>query len=285
MAEFDPRIVRLGIEVGGKLKTYEGLALTASGSKSANALQGEATIKVMNLDRDTRDFLLTETSPYNRNRRRKQVFLDAGRLSTGTMRIFQGDITSATISQPPDIAMTLKARTCNFFKGELVAKSHPTTNLSAIARNVANDLGLELVFEATDKKIANFSFTGPALGQLDQLGAAGNVDSFIDGDTLVIKDKAAPLKNVSRTLSEDSGLIGIPEVTDRGVKITMLLASGVRLGGRIDLQSRMYKALSGSYTIYKLSFEIASRDTPFYWIAECWRPGAFFVKPGAPILP
>jgi hypothetical protein len=278
MAEFDPRIVIVGVEVDGRLKTYEGLNVAASGEKFANALQNEATIQITNLDKATRDYLLTETSPYSPNRKRKLITLDAGRESTGAWRVFAGDVVSATISQPPDIDLTLKARTGNYYRGEIVSKSHPTTNLSVIAGGVAKDLGLRLVFEAKDKKIGNYQFTGAAEKQVSQLGSAGGVDAFIDDQNLVVKNRAEPLQHYTSVLSEESGMIGIPEVTDKGVKVAMLLVPGVQLGGRLTLASKMNPALNGNYTIYKLSFEITSRDTAFYWIAECWRPGAAFRK-------
>lgn len=276
MAEFDPRIVIVGIEIGGKLKTYEGMNVSASGTKYANALQNEATIKITNLDKETRDYLLTETSPYSANRKRKLVTLDAGRVSTGSWRVFTGDIVSATVSQPPDIDIEMKARTGNFYRGEVISKSHPTTDLSTVARGVAKDLGLNLLFEADDKKIGGYGFTGAAEKQVEQLGNAGGVDAYIDDDDLVVKNRAQPLKNVTRILSEESGMIGIPEVTDKGIKVTMLLVPGVKLGGRITLNSEMFSALNGDYTIYKLGFEITSRDTAFYWVADCWRPSAAF---------
>jgi hypothetical protein len=276
---FDPRVVRLGIEIGGQLKWYDGLNVRARGSKSANALQGDATITVANLDRDTRNEILTATSPYSRDRRRKQVFLDAGRVGMGVFRVFQGDITSASVSQPPDIEIEIAARICQFYKGEIIARSYPTTNLSVIARGVAKDLGLALVFEATDRKVANYSFTGAALQQVEQLEQVGGVDAFVDDERLVVKDRAVALKNITHTLSETSGLVGIPEVTDSGVSMTLLLVPGVQIGGQIELESKMNPALSGKYSIYQLDFDITSRETSFYWTAHCWRPGVAFFRP------
>jgi hypothetical protein len=269
MAEFDPRIVRLGIEVAGRLKWYEGLAISASGTKYANALENECDIDVYNLSRETRDYLLTETSPYNHNPGRKKVILEAGRASTGAYRIYEGDITEATVSQPPDICLSIKSKTGQYDKGELVARSHPASDLSAIAKGVARDLGLALVFEATDKKIDNYSFTGGKLGQVAKLGQAGGVDAYVDDGTLVVKDSAAPLQGPSCVLSEGTGMVGIPEITEHGVKVTFLLVPGVKLGSSFTLDSSLYKAVNGEYSIYKLSFEISSRDVPFYWVAEC----------------
>src|SRR5690606_32285738 len=117
----DLRVVRLGIEIDGQLKTYEGLRIAASGAKFANPLQNEATITVDNLSAYDRNYLITETSPFNKNRKRKRVMLWVGRKRAGVHLIFSGDITGCTQSQPPDITLTIKAKTTQFYKGEITA--------------------------------------------------------------------------------------------------------------------------------------------------------------------
>jgi hypothetical protein len=270
--EIDPRRVRISIEVNGVLRAYEGLALAASGTKYANANQNECEVKITNLDKETRDYLLTETSPFNANRTPKRFIVEAGRESYGLSRIYTGVIASAIPSQPPDITVTIKALTANDKKGEVIARSQPgQVSLGRIAGQVAGDLGLALTFEATDRKIANYNYTGAALKQVDKLGEMGNVNAYVDDDKLVVKDAAAPLANQIRVLNLDTGLIGIPEITERGIKVKFLLDNVTVLGGALRVQSVIYPTVNGDYQIYKLGFDIASRDTPFYWIAEAKR--------------
>jgi hypothetical protein len=269
MNEIDPRLVRISIEVNGVLRGYDGLALTASGTKYANANQNECEVTLSNLDKETRDFILSETSPFNASRSPKRFIVEAGRVSYGLARIYEGVIASAVPTQPPDIAVTLKALTANDKKGVVIARSQPgMAPLSLIARQVANDLGTSMIFEADDKQIGNYNYSGGALKQVDKLGEAGGVDAFIDDNTLIIKRARRPLSNQIRILNADTGLIGIPEITERGVKVKFLLDNTTVLGGGLRLQSNIYPAVNGDYAIYKLGFDIASRDTPFYWIAE-----------------
>ena len=81
--ELDPRLLRVGFEIGGQLKLYDDLAITASGTKYANANQNECELKITNLDKETRDYLLTDSSPFNKNKTRKILTVEAGRVSTG----------------------------------------------------------------------------------------------------------------------------------------------------------------------------------------------------------
>ncbi len=270
--ELDPRLLRIGIEINGQLKLYEGLAMTASGTKYANANQNECEVKITNLDQATRDFLLTETSPFNKNKKRKLLTVEAGRVSTGYSLVFAGDITNAVGAQPPDITLTLKAATGDYAKGVIIASSQPAVApLKNIAAKVAKDLGLGLSFEATPKQISNYSYTGSKVKQVEHLGAMGRVNAYIDDAALIVKDFNAPLEKRTRELNLDTGMIGIPEFTEQGIKVKMLFDNQTVLGGGINVASKLNPAANGLYTVFKLGFELASRDTPFYYVAECTR--------------
>lgn len=272
MTNIDLRILRISIEVSGEMKTYEGLAMTARGSKFGSETQNNCDITILNLSKDVRNYILTETSPFNKNKTPKKVIVEAGRQSTGTARLFVGEIVSSSPTQPPDIGLSLKAQTGAFKKGELVANSMPPKErLSTIAQKVADDLEAKLEFEATDKMIANYSFSGAALRQVGALDAAGGVDVFHDDEVLVVKDRGKPRKNRVKVVNAGTGMIGVPEATERGVRVQVLYDLETDLGGRMDLTSELNPALDGSYTIYKVDFDLASRAEPWYYTIEASR--------------
>lgn len=279
MTVVDQRILRVGIEVSGQINWYEGsggfgLAITAKGNKGATDTQNTADVNIINLSKDVRNYILTETSPFNKNRTPKKLIIEAGRVSTGTARLFVGNITKSSPTQPPDIGLNMTAQTGAFKKGDVVARSGKAReNLSEISGRVAKDLEANLTFEATDKQIANYSFSGATLRQVNALAEAGNVDAYLDDETLVVKDRDKPLKNRVKIIDNTTGMIGIPEATERGVSIKILYDLQTDLGGRVDLTSELNPALDGSYTIYKLDFDLASRETPWYWEIEASRNG------------
>ena len=246
--------------------------MTASGTKYANANQNECEVKITNLDETTRNFLLTETSPFNKNKKRKILTVEAGRKSTGYVLVFAGDITNAVGAQPPDITLTLKAATGDYAKGQIIASSQPgVTPLQNISSRIAQDLGLSLIFEAKPKQISNYTFTGSAVKQVEQLGAMGRVNAYIDDLALIVKDFNAPLAKRTRELNLDTGMIGIPEFTEQGIKVKMLFDNQVVLGGGLSITSRLNPAANGLYTVSQLEFSLANRDTPFYYVASATR--------------
>lgn len=270
MQQLDERIVRVGIEVDGVLRVYQSpLKIIATGMKYANALQNEAEVKIANLDKNVIDYILTETSPFNLNKTPKRVTIEAGRVSTGVTQIFIGNIVSSSVGQPPDVELTLKCLTGNYDKGNIISRSQPgIAQLSQISQQVAGDLNVTLDFQATDKQISNYTYSGGALKQVEKLNDTGQVNAYIDDGVLVVKNLNLPLPGVITVLNLSTGMIGIPELTEQGIRVKFLLDGQTTLGGLLRVESIQEPAANGDYVVYKLGFEISTRDTPFYWIAE-----------------
>lgn len=275
----DTRIIIVEMQVAGGTKRYEckgqdGLAIEYTCTKMASGQMNEAEVKIANIVKADRDYLITATSPLQRPRQRKSITIYAGYESLGVSRRFVGDITSATPTQPPDIWLTLKAKTGFFARGDVVARSAGAqSNLSALSGNVAKDLGLTLDFQATDKGVASYAFTGGALLQVDKLGQAGLVDAYVDDDRLVVKDRGKGLAGRVRKLSEETGMIGMPEVDEKGVKVKMLMDPFTSVGSVLEIESKLNPAACGRFTVFKMRDNAAFRNTQFYIEAEAIRPG------------
>lgn len=273
---FDDRLLRIGLEIEGQMRFYEGLQMSVNGSKFASITQNETIIKITNLDKETRDFLLTEGTPFNRvrNTRRNRVVVEAGRESYGYVQVFEGDITTTTVSQPPDIVTTINALTANHQKGDIIGAQLPEmSSLSQITQQAADTLGVDLMFQATDKSVSNYTYNGSATGQLSAISDIGLFDVFIDDNQLVVKDKDVPLAGRRRILDLNRGMVGIPQFNEFGIKVTFLFDGETTIGTELEIISEIYPAANGTYSIYRLNFDLANRDEPFYLIAEARKIG------------
>lgn len=274
--QFDPRLIRVGVEVKNELQWFEGLYIQATITKVANATANDATIKIVNIDKRLRDYILTETTPWNFNRVRKRVIVEAGRQSYGMGRIFTGDICEVTPSQPPDVSITIKAKTNAWDKGNIVTRNNPARmQLKTIAQGVASSMGLTLMFEADDKTISNYAFTGAASKQVEHLAELGRVNAYIDDTNLVIKNIGKSVQSYTNVLSMDSGMVGIPEATEQGIRVKYLYEPTSRIGSLLDVVSKMYPGVNGKYIIYKMTYDISNRDDPFYIVAEAYKQGRY----------
>jgi len=269
----DPRVVKVGIQIGSELKIYEDLAIYATGSKFTNLNQGQAEVTLINLNRDERERLMTECSPFNSNPDQKSVIIECGNESTGTSVLYQGDIFRVSVTGKPDIGLILKCLTGNYRKESVVATSFDkSASFIDIAKKAAKDAALNFSFEGVTKNIGNFVFSGSAFDQIKSINDLTDDDVYIDNNELVIKerDKARTGSSV-KILNKTSGMVGIPESTENGVKVTMLYDPQVNVGSRIRLTSEINPVLNGDYLVYKLDFDISSRDTQYYLNAEARR--------------
>ena len=264
----DLRRLRIGIEVDDRMQYYEGLRMRAAGTKYANATQNECEVEIDGLRAETRNFLLTETSTFGGNKGKRRLTVEAGRVSTGLFEVFAGDITSAEISSPPDVTLTIRAKTNNANNGKVVSYSAGAIErLSVISQRVANDNGLSLMFQATDKNIANFSHSGTASQMVAKLAQAGGVRAFIDDGMLIVKDSDKAITNRVRVLNKDSGMVGIPRADEHGIEVTYLADDTPVIGGRLRIESKMNPSLNGDYVINQLRFELATHDDAWFYTA------------------
>jgi hypothetical protein len=276
----DPRIVRLSVEINGVFHVFEGLDIVARGRKTTNPQENACEVTISNLTKNDRDYILTATSPFiGRQRTAKKMIVEAGRVSTGVRRLFYGDITASQITQPPDIGLTLRFQTGAHKKGVVVARQgREVQPLSSLAAGVAKDMGVGLTFEADDIPIANYSFSGAVAGQLETLSSAGNVDVFVDDTNLIVKNKGVALRNRVRILNKTSGMIGIPEFTERGLRVRAMIDAETTVGGTVRIESQLNPAANGDYVVYSLGFDVASRREAFYYEIEAQRPGQIVRK-------
>lgn len=270
---FDKRLVEVDLELElGQMTTFSELAIFASGKKYGSAIMNECELRIYNLTENQRNYILTQASPLKSPRTLINMNLRIGRESYGTFLLFTGNVISCNVTQPPDIGVTLRSLTCNFFTGTILGNTQPAnTLLSVIAQSVADSFTppLTLSFQATDKMINNYSQTGAATNGVDKLNQMGGVQAFIDNNTLIVIDSDKARDGDSIMIDETTGMIGIPQVTDQGVIVGVMVNNQIELGGSITVKSVMNPAANGTYKVVKINFEIANRDQPFWYVLEC----------------
>ena len=265
----DNRIVRVGLEIDGKMNLYSDLKVVAAGVKYANPLQNECTLSITGLNAETRNYLVREAK--NKESVIK-LTLEVGRKSSGLFILFVGDVASAVSGMPPDVTLTIKAKTNNANNAKIVVTNgQAMQKLSNIAQIVADNNSLGLKFEATDKNIANYSFSGAASKQIHHLQQAGSVKAFVDDKFLIVKDSDKAAKGRRRVLNMNSGMVGIPRDTDDGIEAVYLIDGESELGGQLTVESKMNESINGDYIIEQLKFNVATHDDPFFYTAVCKR--------------
>ena len=271
--KLDNRVVIATITIDGDATTYQGISIEAKGIKVSNTIMGQCDVTILNVKREDRERILKETNPFFGTGKTISISIEAGRESYGTTVLYTGTVFRSRATPKPNVGLALKCIQGYDNRAKIVSRSATEiTDLSSIARWVAEDNGYNLSFEITDKKIARYSFTGSAQASLNQLAElTDGANVYVDNKTLYIKESGKPAGGLPvRILDKTSGLLSA-EGTEYGVKVKMLFDSVTKIGGQIDLTSELDPSLNGSYVVRKLPFHITSRGQPFYYVAECNR--------------
>lgn len=288
---FDDRLVTVDIDAGDQQFSFDqSYYILATGTKFTDGSIGEAAVRIDNIDKKTRDYLVNKTSPWNPQRSYVNLTLSVGRKSKGTFVLFTGQCRASNPSQPPDIGLTFTALAMGAQLGNIGSLSGGATNtLRAICVQIAAQLPNPMTGQAgipldypnyvVSPQIQNYSFNGPLIKQIDKINALGYVDAAIDNNTLTVRNRGQGTMNTApKIISRTTGMVGVPEVNELGVRVTVLIYEELKGFDQVTIQSLLNAAANGTFYIYQLGFEVASRETPFYWLAET-RP---FVLGAAP---
>ena len=269
---FDDRLVTLQIDIEGQSFTFDqSYYMIATGQAYTNGNFGECALRIDNIAKTTRDFLVTKTSQWNLNRTNADISLSVGRASYGTFQIFNGNAIASNPTQPPDIGLTIRSLSKAALLGYPNAFTAPSmATLKTVCEQVAQSAGLTLDFQATtNPNIGNYRFTGAVGKQIQKLNELG-VSAYISqsSNVLVVTDYLKPRNLPPVQINAQNGMIGVPEVTEVGVRVKMLINNQVQIGAPAQVTSVANPAANGTFIINKLGYEIASRDTPFYWVLD-----------------
>ena len=122
---------------------------------------------------------------------------------------------------------------------------------------------------------------------LRDLADAHDFNFTLEGNRIRVLKKGSALKNRPLLIGQDTGMIGSPEVTEYGVNVSVNLNPGVRLGQKIEIDSRtpnvaissvLYQNIEtvvdvGTYTVQQISHSGDSHGDKWESKLTGWRFG------------
>lgn len=288
----DKRIAYVQIQTPSGDKEIRNIGMKFRVNRKMSETGSTANVSIANLSREDVEYLTTYMSPYIDQSKRKKINIFAGYENTGVGLIFSGDIYSALPEGLPDTWLNIEAKTNYYNQQNIISYSSTAATTKQIAENYAAQSGLQLVWESTSQKVIDsFNYSGAKAKMLNALNKMDDFIIFIDNGLLKVMDKiserpaqiepekqaTAPQstqtrQDVSTTkkagyvkyINQDSGLIGIPQPDEYGVKFKVLLDPTINLGDWIYLASKRLPIVNGYYQVYELTFDGATRETQFY---------------------
>jgi hypothetical protein len=265
---FNPRVVIVGVQINGTWHYFQNLDIRVQGQRFWSGTAAFCTIRLSNLTREERNWLLTNASPVlAKGSKPANVSVDVGREIGGVFRLFQGTCYTSTVTPPPDIGITFRTLDSSALASAIQPNSlGALTRLSTIAQYVAQHTGNILDFQVTtDINVANFTFPSNTNDLIPRLNRIGGITATAYNGTLVVRDANGFNKNRGFVLSQDTGMVGMPQACESGCIAQMLVQGDVQIGDLITVKSVKNPSVNGSYRVSQIAFDIANRDAPFFY--------------------
>lgn len=269
----DKRVCYVQIQTPSGDKEIRNISIKGRITRKKSETGSTAKISIANLSREDVEYLTTYTSPYIDQSKKKRINIFAGYESTGVSMIFSGDIYSALPEGLPDTWLNIEAKTEYFNQQNIITISQSRMNTKSIATIVANQLNLALVWRSKSEKFIDaFNFTGAKTKLLSRLNELDNFTAFVDNGSLLVIDNNEQPPETSTTkqngfikvINGDSGLIGLPQPDEHGVKLKVLLDPSVNLGDWFKLESQRLPIVNGFYQVYEMTYDFATREPQYY---------------------
>ena len=214
------------VTASGEIKRLEGIDVKFSIHKYMGVVMNEANIELYNLAKEDVEYLTTFTSQFIAYEKRKRIRIFGGYKNTSVALLFDGDITEAIPSTPPDICLRCKAMTGHYGNSTIISKSitQPIA-VKDMLKQASGWIGKEIKdFTTTDKKINGFYYTGAATQLIGQINNIPNITCYEDDEAICVVDSKSPnIDKEIRKINSSSGMIGIPQPDALGIKVNILL--------------------------------------------------------------
>lgn len=214
--------------------------------------------------------------------RRNTVIISAGDDNSGVAVIFIGTISEAWIAAQgsPEVSFNVSALAGYFYALKPVApvSFKGTVDAALVVRSIALQMrpegapadgpaltGLRVQNDGVSVQIDNPYLHGTSLAQLNDIAVQGNFNLIIENNVVFIWPGGGARGQDIPLINKDTGLVGYPDRTQTGIRLTTLFNPNLKFGQKIQVQSQI--TIANRHTME------ATSDTPAL-LAGYWSPNS-----------
>lgn len=259
----------------GQSVTLSGLRMRAELANPGGESMGMLQMRVFGMDPQMMNRLTTIGQVNRAIRTKNAVMLAAGEVGNALHGVFQGTIFDAwaDYNSAPDVAFTVIAyagldlavtpASALSFKG--------SADVAQIMERIANSAGLAFENNGVSVQLANPYLPGTPLAQIRACARAANIRYVIDRGVLAIWPKSGNRAGTVPLISADTGMVGYPALSSKGMSITTLFNPDIALGADVEVQSAIPMAC-GKFRVFNVNHSLSCRvaDGPWFSRVDCY---------------
>lgn len=256
---------------GSNTLTVTGLKTWFTMSQVGGVSRDAVHLVVFGLTQSQMNQLSTYGMPPDQNFN-NEVTVQAGDAVSGMATVFQGTITSADANYgPPEASLVVRAYLGQYISVAPAASLsyRGTADAATIMGNIAQKMGLTLENSGVNVKLSNPYFSGSLFDQAKSCARAGNFYAVLDGknNVLAIWPKGQNRNGSVLTISPQSGLVGYPEFTLKGVVFTAVWNPNIIFGRAVKLISSL-QAATGMWVPMQIDTNLQSETPDGAWFMQ-----------------
>lgn len=247
-----------------------------------NGMASDSRIEVYNLNRKDLGYLSTIARTYLQ---KNYLFRLYAGYEGEEKLLFSGRAIQAIPTSYPDVILEMNGMSGLEWWGEKMETSKSDTTVMDLIDTAAQKMGYQVNVddklrknnELLNKSIENYSFTGSPMDMLQECqNMMGGVSSdpqtvfiSVNNDQINIWSPSVESKNKKLLISKDTGMIGLPQPTETGCKVKILMNTGISTGDVVEVKSERIDVLNGDYYVIGITHEGETRGKSWYSTLTC----------------
>lgn len=242
---------------------FKGVRTSVTISRAGGGSYAELQLRVNGMSLSDMNTLSTLGKPLA-DVRINTVTVVAGSEDAGEGVVFAGNIREAWVdmASAPDGVFIVNGYTALVEKLKPIPASsfQGQADVATILAGLAVQMGLSFENNGVQVQLANPYYAGTGVAQVQKCVQAANINHTIDNGVLAIWPKNGSRGGAIPLISPATGLVGYPQHTENGIRLTTLFNPSIALGTRIQLESVLTPS-SGIWTVFSMSLELEA-ETP-----------------------
>lgn len=262
----------------GDTVTLSGLRMMVEATNPGGESMGQAHITVHGMAFDMMNKLTTIGQVNRAIRTKNSVVITAGDKGGTLNTVFEGTIFDAwgDYNRAPDVAFDIIA-----YAGmdSAVTPAEPlsfkgSADVGGIMQQLAQSMGLAFENNGVEVQLSNPYLSGSLLAQVKSCARAADIRYIIDRGTLAIWPKTGGRDSEIPLISPDTGMVGYPALSSKGMSVQMIYNPNVTFGGDVEVKSSIPMAC-GKFRVFNLAHTLAclTPSGPWFTYMDCYNVG------------
>ena len=266
-----------GEDVGDTV-TLSKTRMTADISNPGGESMGMCQLRVYGLEQSLMNKLSTIGQVNVAIRAKNSILLAAGEEGETLSTAFQGTILDAwaDYNSAPDVAFNIIAYAgLDVAVKPVQATSYKgATSVTDIIYDIAKEMELALEYYGDDVSISNPYLAGTSLAKLRAITRAAGLLWSIERGTLAVWNRNSGRGTEIPLISPETGMVGYPSLSSKGMTVRMLFNQNIRIGGDIQAQSAIPMAC-GTWRVFNETHNLSCEmpDGPWFTTVEAYIAG------------